>query len=303
MNITLRQLYGFKAVAEAGTFTAAAQRLGLAQPALSQIVRELEEELDARLFDRTTRRVELTAAGREFLQAVDRLIEDLEHAVHNTRELAHRKRGRLVIAAPPLLAAMIVPQAIQQYKRKFPRIEVVVLDIAPELIVDRVRRGDADCGIGTFPDEQQGVRHELLFQDSMMAWCAPSSPVAAKKSLDWSDIPSEDLITLTRESRLRFLLDHAYESLGLSVKPAHEVSQVTTAVMMVAADLGIAVLPSYTWRFAQAFGVLAKPLTNPDVRRDVSIIYSETRALSPAAMSFLRLLRAQKSSLFPPNAG
>jgi len=72
--------------------------------------------------------------------------------------------------------------------------------------------------------------------------------------------------------------------------------------MMVAADLGIAVLPSYAWRFAQAFGVMAKPLKNPEVRRDVSVIYSETRALSPAAMSFLRLLRAQKASLLPPNS-
>src|SRR5258707_14292438 len=95
MNITLRQLYGFKAVADVGPFTAAAQRLKVAQPALSLNIRDLESELGARLFDRTTRRVELTAAGREFLQSVDKLIIDLEHAVQNARDLADRRRGRL----------------------------------------------------------------------------------------------------------------------------------------------------------------------------------------------------------------
>src|SRR3954467_6687588 len=115
MNITLRQLYGFKAVADVGTFTAAAQRLKVAQPALSLSIRELETELGVRLFDRTTRRVELTAAGREFLQSTEKLIADLELSIRNVRDLTDRKRGRLTIAAPPLLAAMIVPPAIADY--------------------------------------------------------------------------------------------------------------------------------------------------------------------------------------------
>src|SRR6266404_2268448 len=148
MNITLRQLYGFKTVADVGTFTAAAQRLKVAQPALSLNIRDLESELGTRLFDRTTRRVELTAAGREFLLSVDKLILDLEHAVQNARELAERKRGRLAVAAPPLLATMIV---------------------------DKVRNGEADCGIGTFAEVEDGIRREALFEDALMAWCPVQS--------------------------------------------------------------------------------------------------------------------------------
>src|SRR3954470_13815026 len=128
MNITLRQLHGFRAVAELGSFTRAAQRLKIAQPALSLHVRDLERELSLRLFDRTTRKVELTVAGREFLQSVEKLISDLESAVANAREWTERKRGRCILAAPPFLAAMIIPKAIAEYKSAHPAIEVRVID-------------------------------------------------------------------------------------------------------------------------------------------------------------------------------
>jgi len=145
---------------------------------LSLNIRDLESELGARLFDRTTRRVELTAAGREFLQSVDKLITDLEHAVQNARDLADRRRGRLVVAAPPLLAALIVPGAIADYKKRFPGIEVTVVDAQTNVIVDRVRSGEADCGIGTFAEAEEGIRRETIFEDALMAWCSPQSQCA-----------------------------------------------------------------------------------------------------------------------------
>src|ERR1700751_1823109 len=193
MNITLRQLYGFKAVADLGTFTARAERMRLAQPALSLNIRDLERELGARLFDRTTRRVELTAAGREFLQSVDKLIVDLEHAVQNARDLAERKRGRLVVAAPPLLAALIVPGAVADYKKRFPSIGVSVIDAQTNIIVDKVRSGEADCGIGTFAEAEEGIRRQSLFEDALMAWCPAQSPCARSSRLAWKDLPAGQL--------------------------------------------------------------------------------------------------------------
>jgi DNA-binding transcriptional LysR family regulator len=247
MNITLRQLYGFKTVADVGTFTAAAQRLKIAQPALSLNIRDLENELGARLFDRTTRRVELTAAGHEFLQSEDKLIDDLEHAVQNARDLADRKRGRLVVAAPPLLAALIVPGAVADYRTRYSGINVTVIDTQPNIIVDKVRNGEADCGIGTFAETEEGLRREVLFEDALMAWCPAQSQFARSGRLAWKDLPAGQLIAMTRDSRIRFLVDQAYQSFGQTVRPAYEVSHMTTAIMMVDAGLGIAVLPAYVF--------------------------------------------------------
>lgn len=299
MNITLRQLYGFKTVADVGTFTAAAQRLKVAQPALSLNIRDLENELGARLFDRTTRRVELTAAGREFLQSVDKLIVDLEHAVQNARELAERKRGRLVVAAPPLLAALVVPGAIADYKKRYSAIDVAVVDAQTNIIVDKVRSGQADCGIGTFAEAEEGLRREKLFEDALMAWCPVQSQFARSTRLAWKDLPAGQLITMTRDSRIRFLVDQAYQTAGLAVRPAYEVSHMTTAIMMVEAGLGIAVLPAYVWGFARGFNVVSKVVSDPVIRREVAIVHSETKALSPAADAFLRYLRKRARAALP----
>lgn len=290
MNITLRQLHGFKAVADLGTFTAAAQRLKVAQPALSLNIRDLESELGAKLFDRTTRRVELTAAGREFLQSVDKLIVDLERAVQNARDLADRKRGRLVVAAPPLLAALIVPGAVADYRKRFPAIEVSVIDAQTNIIVDKVRSGEADCGIGTFAEAEDGIRREILFEDALMAWCPAQSQCARSSRLAWKDLPAGQLITMTRDSRIRFLVDQAYQSIGQTVRPAYEVSHMTTAIMMVEAGLGVAVLPAYVWGFARVLNVVSKVLSEPEVRREVAIIQASGRSLSPAAEAFLTYL-------------
>jgi DNA-binding transcriptional LysR family regulator len=299
MNITLRQLYGFKTVADVGTFTAAAQRLRVAQPALSLSIRDLENELGTRLFDRTTRRVELTAAGREFLLSVDKLILDLEHAVQNARELAERKRGRLAVAAPPLLAAMIVPSAVADYKKRFPAIDINVIDTQPNMIVDKVRNGEADCGIGTFADVEDGIRREALFEDALMAWCPVQSQLTRLTRVAWKDLAATPLIAMTRDSRIRFLVDQACASVGQGIRPAYEVSHMTTAIMLVEAGLGTAVLPAYVWGFARAFNVVPKVLCDPEVRREVSIVSASSRALSPAAESFLQCLRKRARAALP----
>ena len=96
MAVTLRQIQAFLAVAELGTFTKAAERLHMAQPALSQLVRDLEQALGIRLFDRTTRRVELTEGGREFQGASAKIVHDLDLAIQNANDLAERRRGRII---------------------------------------------------------------------------------------------------------------------------------------------------------------------------------------------------------------
>src|SRR5215213_6451416 len=103
MNVTLRQLHAFLAVAETNSFSRAAAQLNTAQSRISILVRDLEAELGIRLFDRTTRRMELTAAGREFRTHAGKVVGDLKHAVEDTHALGERKRGRLTVAAPPLL--------------------------------------------------------------------------------------------------------------------------------------------------------------------------------------------------------
>jgi DNA-binding transcriptional LysR family regulator len=297
MNVTLRQIRCFHVVAEVGSFTRAAQRLRMTQPGLSLVIRELERVLNIRLFDRSTRQVELTAAGREFRASTERVLRDLDISIRNARDLTDRKRGKLTVAAPPLLAASL-PIAIADYKNSYPGIDVTVLDIQTDDVVASVRAGDADCAIGTFAEDEAEIRREVLLTDNIMLWCSAHSPLAKRRQISWGELRNWPLIVLTRSSNIRSIVENACTRAGYTARAAYEVSQMATAVMMAEADLGVCPLPSYVWNFARRRKVVARALIEPRVRREVSFIRSSNRALSPAAEGLLPFLQKHLHAAF-----
>ncbi len=298
MAVTLRQIQAFLAVSEQGTFTKAAERLHMAQPALSQLVRELERELGIRVLDRTTRRVELTEGGREFHGAALKILHDLETAVQNANGLAERRRGRIVVAVPPLLAAVIMPPAIAALREKHPGLQVAIIDARNDLVVEAVRFGKADCGIGTFSALEDNIERQPLARDSLMLFCGRNSAFAKREAIAWKELAEEELVTLTRDSGIRLLVEVGYESAEITLRPAYEVAQITTALALVEAGLGIAVLPTYARAVAPA-GVVARPLVEPAITRDIVMIRPSGRSVSPALSAFESLLRRYVRQLVP----
>ncbi len=290
MAVTLRQIQAFLAVAELGSFTKAAERLNMAQPALSQLVRDLEHTLRIRLLDRTTRRVELTEAGREFFGASGKILHDLDLAIRNTNDLVERRRGRITVAAPPLLCAAVLPAALKEMRLQAPGVRIAILDVGTDQIIEAVRTGRADCGLGTFAIAEEGIERIPMARDKLMLFCAPGSPLA-EREVDWSDLREEPLITLTRDSGIRHLVDVAFANLGILMSPAYEVSQITTALALVEAELGVALLPTYAQSATRLRTIVAKPLSNPTVARDIVMIRPSGRSMSPAVATFEAVLR------------
>lgn len=299
MKITIRQIESFLAVADLGNFSRASKRLNTAQPALSQAVKDLEAELAVRLFDRTTRRVELTDAGREFRNSAAKALEELEHAVESVHELAERRRGRLRIAAPPLLAAVVLPQAIAEFQKRYPGISVQLADVGTEQIVDSVRGGRADCGLGTFSPAEEGIERLPLVRDSLMLFCDHRSPFNGAISVRWRELEDQPLITLTRDSGIRLLVEVGFEAAEIALKPVHEVTQVTTAIALVEAGLGVAVLPTYALAAARYRKVVGKLLTEPNISREVVMIHATGRSISPAVSAFATVVRRYAQQLTP----
>ena len=292
MDVTLRQLQAFVAVAEAGNFSRAAEKLHVAQSAVSVLVRELERKLNIRLFDRTTRRVELTDAGEEFRATAEKLIADLEHGVQLTQDLVERKRGRIVVAAPPLLATALLPDVIAAFQKQFPGVSVSLIDARTDEIVSRVKSGQADIGIGTFPADEEGLSRTRLTRDALMLFSEASHVIAALTQPRWRDMKGRPLVTLTRDSGIRALVESGYEAAGLTLgRPAFEVSQITTVLALVEAGLGIAILPTYALVSCKNRNIVARPLSHPTISRDVVIITRSGRTLPPAGGNFIQLLQ------------
>lgn len=302
-GVTLKQVTAFLAVADAGSFTLAAERLKIAQPGLSQAVRELETELGLRLFDRTTRRVELTVAGREFREATARVVGDLDFAIRNARDVASRRRGRIVVAAPPLLAANVLPSAIQDFAKAYPDIAVGLVDAPTLSIVDTVRSGGADCGVGTFAAGENGIERVSLMRDRLQLFCRDDSPFARLRAVRWADLAGQPIIALTRDSAIRRLMEIGFESAELQLAPAYEVHQIATVLGMVKAGLGIGVLPTYARSGMMAEEIVARPLTDPDIGRDIVLIHASGRSVSPAVSAFIPVLRKAVRRLTPRELG
>jgi len=292
MNISLRQLRAFLAVADLGSFTAASKFLNVTQSAVSGLVRDLEGELQVSLFHRTTRRVDLTQAGQEFHQSTGRFVVGLDRSAEDIRQLAARERGRLVIAVPPFLAATMLPPLVASFTKHYPGLSLVIQDIPTRDILDRISDGEIDVGLGTFPPELSGIERTTLLSDALKFFCAPTHPLAKASRLKWSQIISEPIIALPTGSGLRALIDISFTEAGQVLEPEFEVSQISTAIAMTEVGMGVCILPAYVQGSSERYKIASVPLLGPEVVREISLIRRSDRGPTPAAKAFIEF--AQK---------
>jgi DNA-binding transcriptional LysR family regulator len=225
INFDLQQLQGFVAVAERGSFRAGAEQIHLSAPALSRRIDKLETILSARLFNRTTRHVELTPLGRSFLERARAALEDLESAMLGISDLAANRSGHVTVACVPSAAIHFLPSVVQTFALRFPLIRIRVIDEAAGQVLA-----------------------------SIVSAMPRSHALAKRKSIAWSDLIQERLIAVSRSSGNRQLLDDALAKAGVNPAYRLEVNHIATLLGMVDANLGLAAVPQ-----------LALPVTHPSL--------------------------------------
>ena len=293
MNLTLRQLRAFAAVAESGSFTAAAQQLHLTQSALSVLVRELEREMGVQLLDRNTRRVQLSEAGREFLPSVHRLLGDLAGAVAGVTDLRDKKKGLLRLAAPQLMACTLMPRVIALYREQYPDVDVRLADTLPEHLLAGVTAGDVELAVGQDVAVDDAIERRTLLRDRHWLICPPGHACAGRRLEGPAAPETYTLIAPTRDFRQRVLPELAPAEREYMLRPGtQEVSYMTTALGMVASGLGLTVCPTYSAPLVRAHGLQMVRLESPDFHREVCVYSAARRSLSPAAASFVEVLES-----------
>ena len=297
MNVTLRQLRAFVEVAEAKHFTRAADKLDLSQSTVSTLVRELETHLDLRLFDRHTRMLSLTAAGAEILPLARKALADLDSVLGSSSELKTLGRGRVSIAASSLQAALMLPRVIKEFGVLYPGVTVDIHDVPQPDVLEMVRSGAVDFGIGT----DSGMRHDLgarvLMTDTFVVMMPAGHALSRKRELHWRDLEGYPLIGSPPGNPLREQVDAALAPQGISLVRRYEISLPLTIIGMVEGGLGIAVLTTTASRLALSLGLVVKPVVDPVIKRDVSLLFHADRSLSPAAQNFSELLFKRRGQL------
>jgi len=289
-NLTLRQLRAFAAVAELGSFTAAAARMHVTQSALSVLVRELERELGARLFDRHTRRVLLTETGQELLPYANRVFAELEQAALSVGGLRDKSRGRLRLAMPQLMASTLGARAVAAFHHQHPGVVIELHDTPTDQLVAQVLSGEVELAIGVEVPSSADIQRRTLLRDRHWLVCPAAHPLAQRAQVRWRDLASAPFISPTRDF-MRWL-EPLLAPRGLQPVPAHTVAYVSTALGLVAAGLGVTVVPTYGGALARAWGLVLRPLVTPVFERDVQIYAAPGRSLTPAAQAFVAVLTA-----------
>ncbi|KQY63135.1 LysR family transcriptional regulator [Ensifer sp. Root142] len=289
MDITLKQLRAFVTVANLGQFTLAADKLGSSQSAVSTLVRQLETNLNLRLFDRHTRLLRLTQAGIDILPVASRAVADIEGMVESSRELNALRRGKVSIAAGTVQAALLLPPLINAFNKLYPEITVALHDVAEKAVLDYVANGTADLGVGTVPEEDTDLVGTRLTTDEFLVVLHCEDALVKRPELRWTDLAERKLIGPQRGNPIRDRLESELARNGIVLpldKAMQEVALPLTIIGMVEAGLGVAIMTSAVVRLATSMGLIVRTPTEPLIRREVSLIQKQARSLSPAARRF-----------------
>lgn len=297
---TIRQLDAFSVVAELRSFSEAAQRLGLTPSAVSQLVNELESGLEFKLFERSTRKVALTAAGREFLNASESILRQVREADTIAANVRNRAVGTVRVAAPLAIASMLLPKAMRTHAERFPQVKIQIHDCSVERMVDLVAQGDVDMAIG--PDRSFGdnVSRQNLFSSPWVLWCAPHHTLANEKTVQWDALRQHPIVAAGHDHERSVGQMRSALPDDERITPIDVVDNISTAMGIAAEGLAVTLSPAYVQPLAEKFGLVMRRIVTPEVMRHVCLYSPTQRITSPAAEGFAEHLISWLPGQIPP---
>ncbi len=304
----LRQLAIFLETARWMNFTRAAKALHIAQPAVSQAIARLEGELGVTLFDRAGREVRLTEAGARLVPHAERILGDVDAAEREIARLRGRALGRISVGVTPTVATHLLPRALAAYRAEKPEIEVVLREGGTGALLTMIERGAVDLGIVVLPMDRPSLDAVPLFTEPLLLAVAHTSPLA-RKALQGSDAHSghaewagpapiplrmaadEPFILYRASYHLRSATIEGCRAAGFEPRVALEGGEMETVLRMVAAGLGVSLVPQLAFEGSPRPGVIALPVSEPPLARTLGVAHRHDRPLSAAAGAFVATLR------------
>lgn len=295
MNITLRQLRAFVAIAEYKSFTKAADELHLTQSSLSGIIKELEKNLGVQLFDRTTRQLHLSGAGERLLPYAFRVLGELRLLGNELDDLKDFDQGKVRLAVSQQLAASAMPGLIHQFRQAHPNIQVTLLDCSIEEVISRVQSLEADIGIGPERVLTQDVAASALFSADFCLVVPPCHAFADRQWVAWDDI--DEPVTTLRGNFTQKLIDELPKEISHRLfRPDYQVNFLSTALGMTQKGFGLTIAMPYAKNWVDQHGLVMIPLASPVISRRFMLYTHKRRSATPAITAFMTFLHAHANS-------
>ena len=289
VNFELDDLQAFRAVAEMKSFSKAAEAVHISQPAFSRRIEKLESALGVRLLDRNTRRVTLTAVGRDFARKVEHLLDELDASLLEVRGVATSRMAEVAIACVHSTVRYFVTGVLGRFHAAFPKIRVRVLDGSANEVLAAVAGGQASFGIDFIGASEPEIRFRLLREDRYVAACRRDHPLAKQRSVPWPEFWQYETVGVARESGNRLMLDKALARVPGRPHDVFEAQHLTGVLSLVEAGPGVAAVPALSMPGPEHPLLASVGLHGPVVTRRIGLISRKGRTLEPAARELYEL--------------
>src|SRR5213596_1666237 len=282
----LHQLRYFVAVADEGNFSRAAAKVRVAQPSLSQQIRKLEAEIGQPLFDRLPRSVVLTEAGRCLLEYARQILASIDDARRSVDELKGKIAGDVAVGAIPTVAPYVLPELVITFQKHYPDVTLHIVEDATAGITRRIEAGELDVALASTCQQSPTLRVELLGKEPLLALVPEGHPLAKESVVSFDDLKSRRFLLLHEMHCLSQQVHHLLESRRLYLEVALAGSQLSTIANMVAAGIGLSIVPQMMVKHHATPGCVSVPFAEPVPERELNVLYNPLRFQSKAAAAF-----------------
>ena len=284
----IHQLRYFIAVADEGSFSRAAAKVRVAQPSLSQQIRKLEAEVGQPLFDRLPRSVVLTEAGRCFIDYARQILASIGDARRCVDELKGEVAGALAVGAISTIAPYVLPELVVTFQKHYPQVTLEIVEDVTAGITRRIEAGELDVALASTCQQSPTLRREALASEPLLALVPEGHPLAKKTMVELDDLKSQRFLLLHEMHCLSQQVNHLLESRRLRPEIALAGSQLSTIANMVAASIGVSIVPQLMVKHYATPGCVSLPFAPPVPERELNLLYNPLRFQSKAAAAFRR---------------
>ena len=282
----LHRLRGFFAVAKYGGFTIAARRLGLSQPSISLQVKNLEQELGAQLFDRSSRRVTLTTDGEVLFDMARRLFETEDEIRAVFEGSARYQAARLTVSTNQSVAAHILPPLLEKYTTLFPHVEVNIHNMRTADILDSLAGRGTDLGIILIDPRREGLEVRPILPYEMVLITPRDHPLSRRRRVTLDDLTGFPFISYTHDTETRQLIDQPFHANGLKTSVRMALGSTDLIIKYVSLGYGISVIHNLNIDEATRENLHIRPLKRHFPRQHAYLISRQEEPLSPAVRAF-----------------
>ena len=288
----IRHLECFLTVARCGNFTKAAEQIHISQPSISKMIKEIEAQMGIELFYRDTKHVELTDAGIAFLEHAQQIVALFDNLTTNIDGLLAEKSGKIRIGFPPITSVTMFSQVLGVFKKEHPNIELQLFEFGSKTIEKAIQDGELDIGIVSAPATNKELYEMFwLTRDSLEVVMHPEHALAAKSTVAISDLAKESFVLYSRDFRLHDQIIERCRIEGFDPKIMFETSQLEFMIQIVAANVGIVLLPTRICRKLDSSQVVSRPLAGRPIYLQLGVIWKKGRYLPHAARQWIEFAR------------